>query len=69
MIGTKLKRRHHHLPPVKRAQEVGTIHTITTPLLTTSLKRERRKSRPFAGRKNKEGREKAVEDHRAVSSL
>ena len=27
---------------------------------------QRRKSRPMAGRKNKEAREKAVQDHRAV---
>ena len=41
------------------------------PLLSQSLKQqqrlERRKSRPMAGRKNKEAREKAIEDHRAVS--
>lgn len=42
------------------------------PPLSQSLKQQRsekRKSRPMAGRKNKEAREKAIEDHRAVSYL
>ena len=42
------------------------------PPLSQLLKQQRsekRKSRPMAGRKNKEAREKAIEDHRAVSYL
>ncbi len=46
------------LPPVKGA----------VPHRTTGRVLKRKKSnRPMAGRKNKEGREKAIEDHREVS--
>lgn len=65
----KLKRRRHPPHVGKQTQEGGVSDTSNIPVLTESLKQktlQRRKSRPFAGRKNKEGREKAVEDHRAV---
>lgn len=66
----KLKKR---LPPrpraAKQTQEVK--EPKPPPVPTEAVKKhksvERRKSRPFGGRKNKEGREKAIEDHRAVS--
>ena len=43
---------------------------VPPPPLSQAAKQQRkdkRKGRPMAGRKNKEAREKAIEDHRAVS--
>ncbi len=62
------------LPPRPRAAKQNQdVEESKPPPVPTKVKKhrslERRKSRPFGGRKNKEGREKAIEDHRAVSYL
>ncbi len=65
----RLKKR---LPPrpraAKQTQKVEESKPLSIPTEAKQQRNsERRKSRPFGGRKNKEGREKAIEDHRAVS--
>ena len=64
----RLKKRFPPRPrAAKRNQEVEIVKL--PPIDTKHKNFERRKSRPFGGRKNKEGREKGIEDHRAVSSF
>ena len=55
---------HHDVPSDGAVSDPG-----KTPIPPPARKQrpDKRKSRPMAGRKNKEAREKAIEDHRAVS--
>ena len=66
----RLHRRPRRKPNVNDDGIVSDLGKTPVAVLSQSLKPhklERRKSRPMAGRKNKEAREKAIEDHRAVS--
>ena len=57
---------HQDAPGDTVASDPGKASIPPPSLPVKQQRRDKRKGRPMAGRKNKEAREKAIEDHRAV---
>lgn len=68
----RLGHKADHLTTTDGIREQNDVGNVTLPLISKrgrgTLKR-RKSIRPMAGRKNKEGREKAIKDHREVSMV